>query len=91
MKKFLVAALAVGVAATLAFAQGPDSVTLEAKNGNVTFNHKAHLALAECAACHGEGTPGKVDYDWDTAHMICMDCHKEKGAGPVRCGECHKK
>ncbi|MBE0599437.1 MAG: cytochrome C [Desulfuromonadales bacterium] len=91
MKKFLISALLVAFAATPVLAAAPDSVTLEAKNGNVTFNHKAHAAAMECAACHGAGTPGKLELDKDTAHKTCTGCHKEKAAGPTKCGECHKK
>lgn len=44
-----------------------------------------------CADCHyvekEEGvTPLKLAY-----HRQCIDCHKERGAGPVSCGNCHVK
>ena len=29
--------------------------------------------------------------DKDAAHALCKDCHSKKGAGPTKCGECHKK
>jgi predicted CXXCH cytochrome family protein len=92
MKRFAAVLIAVSflAAATIAFA-APDSVTLEAKNGNVTFNHKGHSASMDCKTCHGEGTPAKIDLNKDSAHALCMDCHKTKGAGPTKCGECHKK
>ena len=92
MKKLLVAAMLVAFASATAFAGGPDSVTVTAKNGNVTFNHKAHGAAMECKVCHGEGTPGKLDLGGkDKAHALCKDCHASKKAGPTKCGECHKK
>jgi predicted CXXCH cytochrome family protein len=90
MKHLLIAVLLVVFAAAPALAQ-PDTVTLEAKNGNVTFSHKGHAGMMDCATCHGAGTPGKLELDKDSGHKLCMDCHKEKGAGPVKCGECHKK
>ncbi len=89
MKKLLVAVLLVAFAAVPALAA--DTVTLSAKNGNVTFNHKAHGEKMECKVCHGEGTPGKLELDKDKAHGLCTACHKDKGAGPTKCGECHKK
>jgi len=89
MKKLLVAAMLVAFAASTAMAA--DTVTLEAKNGNVTFNHKKHSESMECKVCHGEGTPGKIELDKDKAHALCKDCHTTKAAGPTKCGDCHKK
>jgi len=89
MKKLLVAAMLVAFAASTAMAA--DMVTLEAKNGNVTFNHKKHSESMECKVCHGEGTPGKIELDKDKAHGLCKACHADKGMGPTKCGDCHKK
>jgi type 1 fimbria pilin len=89
MKKLLAAAMMVAFAASTAMAA--DMVTLEAKNGNVTFNHKKHSESMECKVCHGEGTPAKIALDKDSAHKLCKDCHQTKGAGPTKCGDCHKK
>lgn len=89
MKKIIVA-----VALTLAFAvaaMGADTVVLKAKNGDVTFNHKAHQAKMDCKTCHGAGTPAKIALDKEKAHALCKGCHTEKKAGPTKCGECHKK
>ena len=71
------------------FNGAPESVTLEAKNGNITFNHQAHSQLTDCQTCHGEGTPGAIELGRDRGHELCMGCHKEMGAGPVKCAECH--
>jgi cytochrome c553 len=90
MKKLLVAAMLVAFASATALAAGPDSVTLTAKNGNVTFNHKAHGTANECKVCH-EGTPGKMELGKDKGHALCKGCHDTKKAGPTKCGECHKK
>jgi hypothetical protein len=89
MKKLLIAAMLVAFAASTAMAA--DTVTLTAKNGNVTFNHKKHSESMECKICHGEGTPGKLELDKDKAHALCKDCHTSKKAGPTKCGDCHKK
>lgn len=90
MKKLLVYALLVTLAAAPAFAAAPDKVTLPAKNGNVTFDHKAHTGRADCKACH-EGEPGKMKLGKDSAHKLCKGCHESKAAGPTKCGDCHKK
>lgn len=71
------------------FNGAPESVTLEAKNGNITFNHQAHSQLTDCQTCHGEGTPGAIELGRDRGHELCMGCHKEMGGGPVKCAECH--
>lgn len=91
MKKVLSAVLMVVFAASAALAVGPDSVTMKAKNGDVTFDHKKHSAAGDCKVCHGEGTPAKLTLDKAAAHKLCIECHKAKTAGPAKCGECHKK
>jgi predicted CXXCH cytochrome family protein len=91
MKRLLAAATMVVFAASMAFAAAPDSVTMKAKNGNVTFDHKKHAAGGDCKACHGEGAPAKLTLGKDAAHKLCKDCHSTKKAGPTKCGECHKK
>ncbi|HTP52017.1 MAG TPA: cytochrome c3 family protein [Anaeromyxobacteraceae bacterium] len=96
MKKILSALFAVAfvTAATAAFAAPPPTeVVLNAKEGNVTFNHKAHQSQG-CKNCHGEGKPGKIELNKDKAHKLCIDCHKEKAKGPAdekACTNCHKK
>jgi cytochrome c553 len=69
-----------------------DVITLPAKNGNVTFDHKKHQdALKDCKVCHEKG-PGKIEgFGKDWAHKTCKGCHADKNAGPTKCGECHKK
>jgi predicted CXXCH cytochrome family protein len=68
-----------------------DTLILEASQGNVTLHHLAHAQKFPCATCHGEAAPGKIDLTKETAHTLCRDCHKAKGAGPTACGGCHKK
>jgi flavoprotein len=90
MKK-MVAALALTLfAASLALAA--DTISLPAKNGNVSFPHKKHQeVLKGCKDCHEKG-PGKIEgFGKDWAHKTCKGCHEAKKAGPVKCGECHKK
>ena len=90
MKKMLTIALMLAFA-TAGIAIAADSVVMKAKNGDVTFNHKAHSGSMDCKVCHGDAKPGKVELDKDAAHALCKDCHSKKGAGPTKCGECHKK
>ncbi|MBT0651602.1 cytochrome c3 family protein [Geomobilimonas luticola] len=89
MKRILAGVLMVAFAATMAAAA--DTVTMKAKNGDVTFNHKAHSATIACKECHGEAAPGKLTLGKDAAHKLCKGCHDAKKQGPVKCGECHKK
>lgn len=90
MKKFIAAAALVMFAAGTSMAA--DTITLPAKNGNVSFDHKKHQeSLKDCKICH-EKAPGKIEgFNKDAAHKLCKGCHEEKKAGPTKCGECHKK
>lgn len=91
MKKMLVLlAIVAFVAVTSMAAFAADTVTYEAKNGKVTFDHKGHGEKLGCEACH-EGTPAAIAVDKAAAHgAVCKDCHKAKG-GPTKCKECHVK
>ena len=95
MKKILTAVVVVAFAAIANAAPPPTEVVLNAKNGNVTFNHKAHQGQG-CKKCHGEGAPAKIELNKDKAHALCGDCHVEKAKGPSpkdakACASCHKK
>jgi hypothetical protein len=73
-----------------------DGKPLELKEGD---------AVQGCLECHSEvGKPKKekgmskedweamqLEYYYGAMHANCIDCHKEKGAGPVKCAECHPK
>jgi cytochrome c553 len=95
------AALLVAVAvvfAPAAFAAAPDAaITLPAKPGNVTFDHKKHIAAgAKCTNCHKDDKGGPIEgfnktVNKDKAHATCHECHKKEGKGPQKCGDCHKK
>jgi len=92
MKRIIAAAALTLFTTGLALAAGPETITLPAKNGNITFPHKKHQEmLKNCKICHEKG-PGKIaslGKDW--AHQTCKGCHEEKKQGPTKCGECHKK
>jgi hypothetical protein len=82
-------------------ATGPESVTLDCSFGKVTFSHKGHMGSGDCKVCHHMGTPDQKCAACHTAeakmpakdafHKNCIDCHKEKAAGPTGCMDCHKK
>ncbi len=85
------AVIILGVFFIAAFASAADMMTLKAKNGDVTFNHKTHGDSLTCKPCHGDGTPGKLSLGKDAAHKQCKGCHDSKKAGPTKCMDCHKK
>ena len=91
----LVVAFALAFA-TNARAEAPAApVTLPAKPGNVTFNHKTHAAL-KCTQCHKDEKGGAIEgfnktVNKDKAHATCHECHKKEGKGPQKCADCHKK
>lgn len=90
MKKLLVAVMLVAFAAAPVLAA--DTITLKAKNGDVTFNHKDHGAKQGCKTCHGNDKGGQIEgWGKDKAHALCKKCHEDKKAGPTKCNECHKK
>ncbi len=90
MKKALIVAM-LGVFLIASFSIAADMITMKAKTGNVTFNHKAHGDAQTCKPCHGEGAPGKLTLGKDAAHKLCKGCHDAKKAGPSKCMDCHKK
>ena len=67
----------------------PGVVVFQAKNGNVTFDHELHMTAANCNQCHQVMPPEKIVLDQASAHKLCIECHKEMGAGPVTCTGCH--
>lgn len=64
---------------------------LKAYNGDVDFNHSKHMGMYECKNCH-EGAPRAFGITKETAHPLCIGCHKKEGMGPTRhCSECHSR
>jgi hypothetical protein len=98
MKNTLASMLvAVAVAfASNAFAEAPAKpITLPAKPGAVTFQHKTHAAL-KCTQCHKDDKGGEIEgfgktVNKDKAHAACHECHKKEAKGPQKCADCHKK
>ena len=79
---------AVAILLSVAFAA--DAINLKAYNGNVDFDHMAHRKNFGCTDCH-EGPPRHFEMTKESAHKLCLGCHKKAGAGPVvHCSDCHK-
>ncbi|MGD2114770.1 MAG: cytochrome c3 family protein [Acidobacteriota bacterium] len=64
------------------------------KNEGLTMETDAEVQ--PCSTCHldPEGdTPGmrEMSLRKNPFHMLCIDCHKDEGAGPKTCNDCHVK
>lgn len=103
MKKMMIMLVVFAVVGMAMYAiAAPKEVVFEAKNGNVTFDHEAHVAAGDCATCHhtGDMSSCRSCHDGTTAsstksprgdfHTFCIDCHKESGMKGM-CNECHKR
>ena len=44
-----------------------------------------------CSDCHDLEPSGRVPGLMKAFHLNCKGCHMEKKAGPVMCGECHRR
>jgi c(7)-type cytochrome triheme protein len=96
--------LTTAVAFNLLMAQ-PDKIVFTAKNGNVTFNHQAHVdrVSMDCGACHDKLFPqSKAAINFkagmhktaEAAGTSCAGCHIAGGtsfATKGNCGKCHAK
>ena len=97
-------ATAVGVTSLLA-QKAPDQIPFTAKNGNVTFNHAAHVKRAnnDCSACHDKLFPqSKAAINFkagmhktaEASKSSCAGCHVKGGAAfetTGNCAKCHVK
>lgn len=94
MKNIALAAVLASTFATIVSAEAPDSVTIRARKGNVTFPHRMHEQaelLKECTLCHTKATGDKIGkLGMSRGHSICRECHTERQAGPRLCDDCHK-
>ncbi len=111
MRTLIACLLAVGLGGALGvFAQDkktpPAKLTFVTKNGNVTFDHAAHLKRAngDCAVCHDklfkQDAKAPLNYKpglHKTAEMdqtSCGSCHRPGGAAfesKGNCAKCHMK
>lgn len=85
--------------------KAPAKLVFEAKNGNVTFDHPAHVKRAkdDCKVCHEKLFPQeKAPLGWkagmhkpaETAKTSCGFCHHPGGMSfgvTGNCAKCHKK
>jgi len=93
MKRIIAAVALTLFCAGFAAAAGEETITLQAKNGNITFPHKKHQEMGKpCTTCHETEKGGKIaNLGKDWGHKTCKGCHEEMKKGPTKCGECHKK
>ncbi|ACM20323.2 cytochrome c, 3 heme-binding sites [Geotalea daltonii FRC-32] len=65
--------------------------TFKAYNGDITFDHVNHRRNFTCGDCHN-GPPRFIELDHDSAHKLCLGCHRKLGVGPLQhCSDCHKR
>lgn len=88
MKNLLVVTALVTFVGSTVFAA--EVISLQAKIGDVTYNHKLHSKKADCKLCHKDAPYGAFSLDKDQAHTVCKDCHIKQG-GPTKCDECHER
>jgi len=81
------ALLAAGFALLGQDTKAPDKLVFQAKPGNVTFNHAAHVKVAkgDCKVCHDALFPQSK-----TAPLnFKAGMHKPAETGKTSCGFCH--
>ena len=85
--------------------KAPATLTFEAKNGNVTFDHTKHVerAKGDCKVCHDKLWPqSKAPLNWkagmhkpaETSKTSCGTCHHPGGMAfgvTGNCNKCHVK
>lgn len=85
-------AFATGLLGSLALMgqqkQPPAKLTFTTKNGNVTFDHAAHIARekGDCTACH----PKLFMQDAKAPLNFKANLHKTAEANMTSCGACHR-
>jgi c(7)-type cytochrome triheme protein len=90
MRAVLACLLAVGLGSSGLLAQDKKiqaKLSFTAKNGNVTFDHAAHVKRAgsDCSACHNDLFP----QDATSPLNFKAGLHKPAEAGKTSCGACH--
>ena len=73
------------------------------RRSGVAFDHEKHAGLTDCVTCHHtseskddvpscfecHGADDSAPSVKDAFHDLCIACHKDGGAGPTKCKECH--
>jgi hypothetical protein len=72
---------------------GEEFITMQGKNGKVTFPHRKHQELNRgCRVCHSADQGVKIqNFGMAWAHKNCKGCHETLRRGPAQCSDCHKK
>ena len=110
MRTLIAGVFATALLATLGLlaqeAKAPQKLTFTTKNGNVTFDHAAHVKRAngDCKACHDtlfkEDAKAPLNYKAgihktaETAKSSCGSCHHADGTAfesKANCAKCHVK
>jgi c(7)-type cytochrome triheme protein len=110
MRTLIVCLLAAGLGGALGLVaqdkKVPDKFTFTAKNGNVTFDHAAHLKRAngDCTGCHDKlfkqdskaplNFKAAIHRTSETEKTSCGSCHRPSGAAfesKGNCAKCHMK
>jgi c(7)-type cytochrome triheme protein len=101
-----IAIVTLGGLALLAQPKPPEKLVFNTKQGNVTFDHAAHLKRAkdDCKTCHDklfkQSKTEPLNYKAglhktaETAKMSCGSCHTPGGAAfesKGNCAKCHVK
>ncbi|HPR64540.1 MAG TPA: cytochrome c3 family protein [Thermoanaerobaculia bacterium] len=70
----------------------PETITLEAKNGTVTFSHKKHAEeyKVECTKCHHTQKEGEAVQKCSACHGVDESAPKAMNAFHGQCKDCHK-
>lgn len=102
----LFAATLFGVCLAAGVMAQQEKIVFQAKNGNVTFDHAAHVKSAgnDCAACHDKLFPksntapinfkANIHKTAEAAMTSCGACHHPGGKAfetKGNCGKCHVK
>jgi c(7)-type cytochrome triheme protein len=110
MRTLIAVLSAVGLLGTLGLLaqdkKAPEKLTFAAKNGNVTFDHAAHVkrAKGDCKVCHDklfkQDATAALDFKAglhktaETAKTSCGACHTPGGTAfetKGNCAKCHVK
>ncbi|HEY1758711.1 MAG TPA: c(7)-type cytochrome triheme domain-containing protein [Bryobacteraceae bacterium] len=91
MRTLIVCLLAVGLGGAIGLVaqdkKAPEKLTFVTKNGNVTFDHAAHLKRAngDCTVCHDKlfAKDAKAPLNFKAA------LHKTAETDKTSCGSCH--
>jgi len=82
--------LCLALLLTPAAGSAQSHITFTCPAGNVDFDHDDHAGRLECGQCHLSEPPGPFRVDETFAHNTCLGCHRNGGAGPTACDDCHR-